>query len=486
MSDQDQRPSRFGEWLEKRVGWRKLMHEGLDEPIPGGSRWAYVFGSGLLFIFLNQAITGMFLALYYVPSADHAHTTVAFIQKEVTAGGFIRSLHSYGSSVMVILVLLHLGQTLLFGAYKSRRELLWLMGCILFTLVLAMSFTGYLLPWDQKAYAATAVATNIISEIPLIGSGLKAFMRGGTEMGTLTLTRFFSFHILFIPALIIAGVFAHIFLFRRAGAAGPPKATSAEILALPREPFFPRQVLKDFGFGLILIVVLMAFSVARPALLGPMANPADPTYLPRPEWFYLPVFEWLKFWPGRSTVIGIVVIPLVVVGLLFMLPFIDRKPERRPWRRPFSVGAFVAVLGALVGLGVHGCQEDHRDPAVLEKLIAQQAEEVRFAKEPFEPDDVSPMGGAQAGKALSPAAAKGALLFASESCVGCHGPEAKGGAGKTRLGDVVKKYPGPALRELIRHPNEAMTKGGMETSELKEEQLDQLLEYLGTISGGRT
>ena len=126
--------SRAGDWLEERVGWRRLVHEGLDEPIPGRSRWAYVFGSGLLFIFISQVITGVFLALYYVPSADHAHTTVAYITKAVTAGSFLRSLHAYGSSAVVIVMLVHLTQTFLYGAYKGRREVLWISGCALFGL----------------------------------------------------------------------------------------------------------------------------------------------------------------------------------------------------------------------------------------------------------------------------------------------------------------------------------------------------------------
>ena len=172
------------------------MREALDEPIPGGARFAYVFGSALLFIFISQVITGVFLALYYVPSADHAHTTVAYITKAVTAGSFLRSIHAYGSSAMVILLLLHVTQTFLYGSYKGRRELLWLSGCVLFVLVLCMAFTGYLLPWDQKAYFATAVGTNIAGEVPFIGAWLKSFMRGGADMGTLTLSRFFVAHVL--------------------------------------------------------------------------------------------------------------------------------------------------------------------------------------------------------------------------------------------------------------------------------------------------
>jgi ubiquinol-cytochrome c reductase cytochrome b subunit len=144
------RRQRIYEWLDLRIGVGSLMHEALDEPIPGGARWAYVFGSVLLFLFISQTITGVFLSLYYAPTADHAHTTVAYIVKEVTGGSFLRSLHAYGSSAVVIVVLLHLTQTFLYGAYKGRREILWISGCALFGLMLAMAFTGYLLPWDQK------------------------------------------------------------------------------------------------------------------------------------------------------------------------------------------------------------------------------------------------------------------------------------------------------------------------------------------------
>jgi len=179
------------DWFDRRTGIGSLMHEALDEPIPGGARWAYVFGSVLLFLFISQTVTGIFLSLYYAPTADHAHTTVAYIVKEVTGGSFLRSLHAYGSSAVVIVLLLHLTQTFLYGAYKGRREVLWISGCALFGLMLAMAFTGYLLPWDQKAFFATTVGTNMASEVPWIGSTLKRLMRGGNEMGTLTLSRFF-------------------------------------------------------------------------------------------------------------------------------------------------------------------------------------------------------------------------------------------------------------------------------------------------------
>src|ERR1035438_3140748 len=160
-------------WINHRTGIDAALRVALYEPIPGGARFAYIFGSGLLFIFISQVITGVFLALYYVPSADHAHTTVAYITKAVTAGSFLRSLHAYGASGMVVVLFLHLSQTYIYGSYKGRRELLWLSGCVLFGLILAMAFTGYLLPWDQRAYFATAVGTNAISEVPGIGEYMK-------------------------------------------------------------------------------------------------------------------------------------------------------------------------------------------------------------------------------------------------------------------------------------------------------------------------
>src|SRR6202451_1153565 len=215
--------TRADAWLDDRTGVDTILHESLDEPIHGGASWAYIFGSGLLFLFVSQVITGVFLALYYVPSADHAHTVVSYIVKEVTSGSFIRSIHAYGSSGIIILLLLHIGQTILYGSYKGRRELLWLSGCILLALMLGMAFTGYLLPWDEKAYFATAVGTNLVAEVPWIRPPLQQLGRGGDQMGTLTVSRFYVLHVFVLPALLIGFIAAHVFFFRKAGAAGPIK-----------------------------------------------------------------------------------------------------------------------------------------------------------------------------------------------------------------------------------------------------------------------
>lgn len=345
------RRGRVFAWLDQRARLDAVLRTALDEPIPGGARFAFVFGSGLLFLFLSQFITGVFLALYYVPSADHAHTTVAYLVKAVGSGSFLRSMHAYGSSAIVVVLILHVGQTFLYGAYKGRRELLWLAGCVLGALMLAMAFTGYLLPWDQKAYFATAVGTNIMSEVPGIGEWLKRFVRGGSDMGTLTLSRFFVAHVFLLPAAIFAMVALHVYLFRTAGAAGPISEDAVAPTAKP-EPFYPRQLAMDLAFAMILVAAIGALAYAVPAELGPKANPADTQYFPRPEWYYRPAFEWLKFWEGPWSIVGIVVVPLLVVTVFAGVPFLDRSLERRPWKRPVAVGLFLATFGGLVGLGV--------------------------------------------------------------------------------------------------------------------------------------
>src|SRR5258708_3272582 len=158
------------DWVDVRTGIRSLSSKVLDEPVTGGARWAYVFGSGLLFILILQVITGVALALYYTPTAETAHTSVAYITKQVAGGSFLRSLHSYGSSAMIIVLTLHFLQTFIYGSFKGRRELLWISGAFLSLLILGMGFTGYLLPWDQKAYFATAVGTTVAGHIPLFGN----------------------------------------------------------------------------------------------------------------------------------------------------------------------------------------------------------------------------------------------------------------------------------------------------------------------------
>ncbi len=472
--------SGFRGWLNRRTGIDKLLRVALDEPIPGGARLAYIFGSGLLFIFLSQIITGVFLALYYVPSADHAHTTVAYITKAVTAGSLLRSLHSYGASAMVIVLLLHLSQTYIYGAYKGRRELLWISGCILFGLILAMAFTGYLLPWDQRAYFATAVGTNALSEVPWIGESLMRLVRGGTEMGTLTISRFFVAHVFLIPACIFALVASHIYLFRKAGAAGPVTEHPYRP-GHASEPFYPRQVLMDLSLTAVLIVGLGLLAFFVPVQIGPPANPANAQYIPRPEWYYLPIFQWLKYWHGAGAIVGVLLIPMILALAVLLLPFFDRNVERRPWRRPIAMGAYLFLFASLFGLGFRSHYLDLHDPSVASQLAKQKAEEESYMREPFQPE-LSSGSLAAANTALeNPLAAKGKSLFNAQSCNACHGDGGVGTAAAPALIGVGAKYPPDRLEALLRHPNSKMTAGGMPAVALPPDDLKALIAYLQSL-----
>jgi ubiquinol-cytochrome c reductase cytochrome b subunit len=467
-------------WLNHRTGLDSLLRTALYEPIPGGARLAYIFGSGLLFIFVSQVITGVFLALYYVPSADHAHTTVAYITKAVTAGSFLRSLHAYGASAMVIVLLLHLSQTFIYGAYKGRRELLWLSGCVLFALVLGMAFTGYLLPWDQRAYFATAVGTNAASEVPLIGETLKSMMRGGTEMGTLTISRFFVAHVFLIPACIFALVASHIFLFRKAGAAGPVTEDPYEPKLQP-ELFYPRQVLMDLSLTALLIIGLGLLCFFMPMKLGPPANPADAQYVPRPEWYYLPIFQWLKYWHGAASVVGILIIPAVLVLAIVALPFLDRSVERRPWKRPVAMGSYAFVLFVLVGLGLRSQYLDSHDAGVSQQLAKQKAEEDDYMRKPFEAE-LSSASLAAANTALAdPVAAKGKTIFEAQSCNACHGDGGVGTAAAPALVGVSAKFSPEQIAHLFAHPTTKMTAGGMPPIDLPPDDLKSLIAYVESL-----
>jgi len=467
-------------WLDQRTGIRNLMREALDEPIPGGARLAYVFGSGLVFLFLSQIITGVVLALYYVPSADHAHTTVAYITKVVLSGSFLRSLHSYGSSAIVAVLILHVLQTFLYGSYKGRRELLWLSGCVLFALMFGMAFTGYLLPWDQKAYFATTVGTNIASEIPLVGEALKRLMRGGADMGTLTLSRFFAAHVFLLPGLIFAFVAAHVYLFRKAGAAGPVSEDSLK----PKqkaENFYPRQLFMDLGFALLLILALGLLAYLVPVELGPQADPSDTQYVPRPEWYYLPGFQWLKYWQGSRAFIGIIVIPLIVIGLFVGLPFIDRRLERRPWKRPVAVGAFALVFLTLVGLGITSYRQDQREPGVAAQLAKQRAESEQFMKDPFEPETSGITLAKQNETLIDPLAAKGMAVFEAQSCNACHGADAKGTEAGPSLFNLAEKFPNEQLAHILKNPTLKMTEGGMTPIEATDEEMKAIVAYIRSL-----
>ena len=490
MSDEITRPAPSGghlagralDWFDERTGVKRLTRKVLDEPIPGGARWAYVFGSGLLFILLNQVVTGVALALYYTPTAETAHTTVAYITKQVAGGSFLRSLHSYGSSAMIIVLGLHFLQTFVYGSFKGRRELLWLSGALLSFLILGMGFTGYLLPWDQKAYFATTVGTNIAGQVPLIGNLMARILRGGDTIGTLTLSRFYVAHVFLIPASILLFVGAHILLFRKAGPAGPVTEDPVSP-KLAAEPFYPRQVLFDMGFVLLIIAVLSGLSYLRPVTLGPIANPADSQFLPRPEWYYMPMFEWLKFWEGPAVVLGVVVIPGLVAAGLFLMPFLDRRLERKIWRRPIPALAVAIVVFGMVFLGVRS-QMDDREGLTAQQLAHQRDEEKAYSATPFEPYTNAPepsSSGAVVAQAIDPLVSKGKSVFNDRGCSACHGENGSGTALAPSLVGISSKLPKDRLIALLHNPNPRMKAGGMPSVDASPDEMTALLAYLSAL-----
>src|SRR5256712_6563558 len=242
--------SRLYAWLDSRLKLEPVKETLLDEPIPGGASWIYVFGSATLFLFVLQAVTGMFLAVYYAPTPDHAYGSVQYIENQVIFGWFVRGLHHWGASAMVVAIGLHMLQVFLYGAFKPPRELMWMVGVVLFLIVMMFAFTGYLLPWDQTAYWATQVGINMAGTVPLVGDFLVKVLRGGETLGALTLSRFFAVHVLFLPALILAGIMLHLFILRRVGPAGPwgeAQAAAGIAAFFPRPDYMhPRVILCDF------------------------------------------------------------------------------------------------------------------------------------------------------------------------------------------------------------------------------------------------
>jgi ubiquinol-cytochrome c reductase cytochrome b subunit len=394
-----------GGFVASRTGWQLLKQVLLLEPLPGGSRWAAAFGSLLLFSFVVQVVTGLLLAVNYSPSAESAWESVDYIQREVPLGGYIRAIHHWGSSAMVILLLAHITQVFVWGAYKKPRELTWMTGVLLLACTLGLAFTGYLLPWDQKAYWATKVGLGMVSTTPLVGDDLRTAMQGGPQLGNLTLTRFYAAHALGLPAAIVALVVVHLYLFRIHGVT-PPWWESKARLHEQAEPFWPKQALKDAVCALVFIGALGFWAYYRPAPLEAPADPSEP-YDARPEWYFMFLFQLLRYFHGPYEVIGTFVLPVGAFLLLFFWPLIDRNPHRDPRKRPLAIGLFVFSTLGLIGLTVFAIATDVRMKEPTRSIAAEPPPRKASA---LQRSDV-------------------ARLF-STHCTGCHGTD--GSARSTR------------------------------------------------------
>jgi ubiquinol-cytochrome c reductase cytochrome b subunit len=432
--------SRLYEWVDRRLNLKSVERTLLDEPIPGGASWIYVFGSATLFLFGLQAVTGMFLAVYYAPTPDHAYDSVQFIETQATFGWFVRGLHHWGASGMVVAVGLHMLQVFLYGAYKPPRELMWMVGVGLLLLVMAFAFTGYLLPWDQTAYWATQVGINMVGTVPVVGDVLVKVMRGGETLGALTLSRFFAVHVLFLPAVILAGIGLHLFILRRVGPAGPWDEAKA---AARREAFHPRQVYMDAMVMLAVFAVLVALAVLVPFPLTDRANPSDTSFVPVPEWYFLFYYEFLKHVHGPLEPLATWVLPGVFMLVLLLWPFIDRRKSRNPTSRPIAMasgGLFLLIVFSLLGISINNLY---------------------------------------AVKRTDPAIAHGKALFARFGCAGCHRIHGEGGAIGPDLSYEGDTRPDQAwhLRHF-RDPQSVSPGSIMPKFPLTEQELNDLTRYV--------
>jgi ubiquinol-cytochrome c reductase cytochrome b subunit len=378
----------LGDWLNDRTGYRAGLRRVLDEPVPGDVNWWFTLGSVLLFLLALQFVTGITLTMYYAPTPAHAYDSLRFITTQLQFGRMLRGLHFYGASFIVVFAVLHLLRVLFFGAYKSPREVTWMTGIVLLLLVLAFGLTGYLLPWDQRAYWATVVTINIAKSTPLVGPYIADIMRGGPDIGALTLSRWYSTHVILLPVGVLLFVVTHLYLMRRHGIAGHFNPRP-----LPTSPFYPVHAVKDTIVIAAVFALLFTLAAYTKAPLMGVADPSDASYVPRPEWYFLGLFQLLKYFPGKLEPVGAIGIPTLVVALLFLLPFLDRRPERDPRARPRVSAVVTLVVVAVSTLTWLG-----------------------FRDTPVEQDPAN----------WSPRAVAGLDIATSQRCVRCHAP---GGAG---------------------------------------------------------
>lgn len=469
------------DWLDERAGIKVLWHEAANEEIPGGARPRYVFGSVLMFLFLQQVALGILLATYYSPSATDAWASTAYISDQVTAGWFLRGMHHHGSSAMVIVTVLHFLQVTLAGAYRKPRELNWLTGLLMAALVLGFALTGYLLPWDQKGYWATQVATSIMGSMPA-GDVQQQLLQGGSQYGNLTITRFFALHVFVLPLGLAALLGVHLALFRKHGVT-PPVLPQAE-LDRKQELFFPKQLFLDLVAMAITSAILVGvtFSTHGSELFAP-AQPAS-NFVARPEWYFLFLFQLLKYFHGPLQIIATAIIPGAAAAFLVLLPWLDKAESRRAKDRlPVLSGVGALMVGVVVLTGL-ALEEDKANAKYQEGLVAAH-KEAEYARA-LAKKGVLPMGG---DAVFENDPQVGALRLFKENCSSCHAIDGIGGSEAPDFADYNSRE---WLSAFIRNPELPRFFGGTKhdgemdpypVADLSEQQLDEIVEYLLSISG---
>lgn len=407
-------------WIERRTGFVSMAKDFLTEDIPGGASYWYVFGSATLFAMILQITTGIFLTFFYAPSAATAWESTRYIYMHPFQH-FVLSIHYWGASAMIALLFLHLLQVVIWGAYKSPRELQWIVGVLLLLITMVLGLTGYLLPWDMDAYFASQVAINLTLTAPVLGPFIQQFTQDGTTMGTLTINRFFGLHVWLMPAALLALVGAHLAIFRHNGPAGPPVEDPRP---LKKGRFWPDQMFMDAFASLLVFLFIIGLAAFAPPFLDAKADPANSTFVPYPAWYFLDLFGLLNLVPGDLEVVGAIIIPGIATAILFLLPWIDRSTTRVVGsRKPMMwlLGVSMLIIWALTlwsQISIVQKQQAGPPSAPESQILAAQ-----------ETTNVNEAGGGPGAPsqtaAASPQAAAGQKVY-SQNCSSCHGTNGAG------------------------------------------------------------
>jgi ubiquinol-cytochrome c reductase cytochrome b subunit len=354
-------------WLDDRIGVNALLKP-IRHLAPEDAKWWYVFGSATLLAFAVQVVSGVALAFSFIPSSSQAYETLQFITNDAPFGRFLRGVHYYGASAMILMIGAHMAQTFLFGSYKFPREMTWSTGVLLLGFTLVMGFTGQLLRWDSTATWSIVVAAEQAGRIPIVGDWIARFLLGGNSIGGATLSRFFAIHVFVIPAIMFGFIGLHVWLIFRHGISEPPvagkpvdprtyRAEYEALLKTSGKPFWPDLAWRDMivATGVILAIAIAAFLVGPP----PLDQPPDPSILkadPRPDWYLLWYFALLALIPAKIEGYVMILAPILIGCILLIVPVLNHKGERAPTRRPWAIAVVllsIIMIGSLWWEGQH-------------------------------------------------------------------------------------------------------------------------------------
>ncbi|WP_446744770.1 cytochrome b N-terminal domain-containing protein [Silvibacterium acidisoli] len=457
-------------WVERRVQLEAPVKDAMLHPVPKNTAsWWYVFGSAAMTLLMLQVATGILLALIYVPSAGDAWNTLQLLNHEIPLGWFIRAMHGWGSNFMVAVVLIHMMQVFMFGAYKFPRELTWVVGVLLLLMTLGMAFTGQVLRFDQDAYWGLGIGASISSRVPIVGGPLVNLLLGGPIIGGATLTRFFALHVFVIPGALLAFVGLHVWMVLKLGVnewpmPGRPvnrKTYDAEYHKLTHDdgiPFVPGALWKDLVFSAgIIVAVAVCAAIFGP--YGPTGQP-DPTIIqtaPKPDFFFLWIYAVLSYLPPSLETPFLLIAPVIGIGFLLVLPFWAGEGEKSWHRRPVAVIVLVTVA-VLWGVFTHLATFTPWSP----KMDAWSGSTVP----------------AKIVHNLSPVERQGAVIFQSKQCRNCHSIGGVGGERGPALDNVASRMTEDQLiRQVIQGGGNMPAYG----KNLAPSEVTALVRFLGTL-----